>query len=283
MVSCAPRHPCGAAACQKRYDVVLDPSSALLTGRVAVVTGGARGIGAATAAALARFGADVAICDREDQSETAKAIADAGRKAHVGTLDVRDGEAVAAFLADAQRELGNFDVLVNNAGGGFWSPFLDVRGKGQTALVDENFTSVTHVVRHGVPLMNDGGSIVNVTSIEAHRAAPGFAVYAAMKAAVEQLTRSLALELSPRRIRVNCVAPDAIPTPGDAGLSEAVGGQDYGSKVPLGWGTPDDCAAPIVYLAGDMSAFVNGTTLHVDGGAMAASGWVRREDGVFVL
>lgn len=261
--------------------MVLDPSVALLAGKTAVVTGAARGIGAATAVALARFGADVAICDKEDQSATAKAIEETGRKAVVGTLDVRHTDAVNTFIAEAHAALGPLDILVNNAGGGFWSPFLDVRPKGQQALVDENFTTVTNVVRAGVPLMNDGGSIINVTSVEAHRAAPGFAIYAAMKAAVEQLTKSLALELSPRRIRVNTVAPDSIPTPGDEGLAEAVGGVDYGDKVPLGLGTPDDCAAPIVFLASAMSSFMTGTTLHVDGGTDAASGWTRRPDGTW--
>ncbi|MEU0934242.1 SDR family oxidoreductase [Embleya sp. NPDC005971] len=179
--------------------------------------------------------------------------------------------------------------MVNNAGGGFRAPFQDVTAKGRGALVDENFTSVTHVVRHGVPLMNDGGSIVNVTTVEAFRAAPGFAVHAAMKAAVEQLTRSLALELSQRRIRVNCLAPDAIPTPGDAGLGATVphdGGEDYeayAAKVPLGFGTTDDCAAAIVFLASDMSRFITGTTLHVDGGSPAASGWTRRANGTFMF
>ncbi|MCF2526285.1 SDR family NAD(P)-dependent oxidoreductase [Yinghuangia soli] len=261
--------------------MVLDASSSLLTGKVAVVTGAARGIGAATAVALARFGADVAICDKEDQSTTLKALEETGRKVYAGTLDVRDTEAVEAFVQGAHAELGALDVLVNNAGGGFWAPFLEVSPKGQRALIDENFTTVANVVRSGVPLMNDGGSIVNVTSVEAHRAAPGFAVYAAMKAAVEQLTKSLALELAHRRIRVNCVAPDAIPTPGDEGLAESVGGLDYAAKVPFGLGTPDDCAAPIVFLAGPMSGFMTGTTLHVDGGTHAASGWTRRPDGVW--
>ncbi|MYS85860.1 SDR family NAD(P)-dependent oxidoreductase [Embleya scabrispora] len=267
--------------------MLLDPSAALLTDRIAVVTGAARGIGAATAVALARFGADVAICDREPigLQETAKAIEASGRRTLAVELDVRDGDGVERFLHEAHSTLGGLDILVNNAGGGFWSPFMEVRPKGQTALVDENFTSVTHVIRHGAPLMREGGSIVNVTSIEAFRAAPGFAVYAAMKAAVEQLTKSLALELSDRRIRVNCVAPDAIPTPGDAGLAETFetdeGAYDYAAKVPLGLGTPDDCAAPIVFLAGDLARFVTGTTLHVDGGTMAASGWVRRPDGTF--
>jgi 3-oxoacyl-[acyl-carrier protein] reductase len=267
--------------------VLLDPSAALLTDRVAVVTGAARGIGAATAVALARFGADVAICDRESTGlqEVAKAIEATGRRALAVELDVRDGDGVERFVREAHSALGPLDILINNAGGGFWSPFMEIRPKGQAALVDENFTSVTHVIRHGVPLMREGGSIVNVTSIEAFRAAPGFAVYAAMKAAVEQLTKSLALELSHRRIRVNCVAPDAIPTPGDAGLAETFetdeGAYDYGAKVPLGLGEADDCAAPIVFLAGDLARFVTGTTLHVDGGTMAASGWVRRQDGTF--
>ena len=115
-----------------------------------------------------------------------------------------------------------------------------------------------------------GGSIINVTSIEAHRAAPGFAVYSAMKAAVANLTQSLALELGPRRIRVNCVAPDVIPTPG-------VGPMDVHTPLPIG-GEVDDVAAAVVFLAGDLARFVTGTTIHVDGGNLAAGGWHRRAD-----
>jgi NAD(P)-dependent dehydrogenase (short-subunit alcohol dehydrogenase family) len=269
---------------------MMDVSDVGLTGKVAVVTGGAGGIGAAAAVALARFGADVAICDRDavGLARTASDIEAAGRRVVTAELDVRDSAPVGAFLRDAAAKLGPLDVLVNNAGGGFWSPFLSVRPKGQAALVDENFTSVTHVVRHGVPVMRDGGSIVNVTSVEAFRAAPGFAVYAAMKAAVEQLTRSLALELSPRRIRVNCVAPDAMPTRGDAPLASAVSGgagdayARYGAKVPLGLGTPDDCAGAIVFLAGGLSRFVTGSTVHFDGGSSAAAGWTRAPDGTWL-
>ena len=175
-----------------------------------------------------------------------------------GELDVRDGDAVDALVGEVADEFGRVDILVNNAGGGVLRAVPRRRApKGQATLVDENFSSVTHFVRGCVPLMADGGSIINVTSIEAHRAAPGFGVYAAMKAAVESLTKTLALELAPRGIRVNCIAPDAIPTPGDEGLAEAVSQGDreaYGRKMPLGWGDADDCAGPIVFLASELVA-----------------------------
>jgi NAD(P)-dependent dehydrogenase (short-subunit alcohol dehydrogenase family) len=264
---------------------VIDESAVSLAGRVAVVTGAAQGIGEATAIALARFGADVAICDRAEDglASTASDVEALDRKIVQAVLDVRDADAVEGFVREIAARFGRVDILVNNAGGGFHAHFLDVNPKGQRALVDENFTSVTNFVRGCVPLMVEGGSIVNVTSIEAFRAAPGFGIYAAMKAAVESLSRTLALELSDRRIRVNTVAPDAIPTPGDATLGEAAHGggpaEGYGAKVPLGWGTTDDCAAAIVFLASDLSRFVTGTTIHVDGGTMAASGWQRRPDG----
>lgn len=265
---------------------MLDSSAISLDGKVAVVTGAAQGIGEATAIALARFGADVAICDREPDGlkSTTAEITALGRAVVSTVLDVRDADAVASFVDEVRERFGRADVLVNNAGGGFHAHFLDVSPKGQRALVDENFTSVTHFVRGCVPLMTNGGSIVNITSIEAFRAAPGFGVYAAMKAAVESLSRTLALELSDRKIRVNTIAPDAIPTPGDAGLSQAAHGGEsahdsYAAKIPLGWGNTDDCAAAVVYLASDLSRFVTGTTLHVDGGTMAGSGWQRRPDG----
>ena len=267
--------------------VPVDPSTPSLAGRNAVVTGAAQGIGAAIACAFAAYGADVAVCDRNENglATTAGAIEATGRRTVTGVLDVRDGDAVSHWLAEVDAGLGPIDILVNNAGGGFWSSFLDVRAKGQAALVDENFTSVTHFIRGCVPLMPPpprGGSIINVTSIEAFRAAPGFGIYAAMKAAVESLTKTLALELADRRVRVNCIAPDAIPTEGDAGLAEAVhagGVGDYGAKVPLGLGHVDDAAAAAVFLAGDLSRFVTGTTIHLDGGTFAASGWHKGPSG----
>src|SRR5207302_5749037 len=178
---------------------------ALLTDRVAVVTGAAVGIGRATTLALARFGADVAVCDRDGANLTTlvKGVEGVGRAAVADVLDVREPEAVASFCAAVGERFRRVDVLVNNAGGGFHADFLDVNLKGLDALVRENFSSVTHFVRAIAPLMTDGGSIVNLTSIEAHRAAPGYAIYSAQKAAVASPTKSLALELGERRIRVN--------------------------------------------------------------------------------
>ena len=153
----------------------LGPESVLLAGRVAVVTGAAAGLGAAVAAALARFGADVALCDRDASglAATAREVEAAGRRTLSGVLDVREEPAVREFLARVGDELGRGDVLVNNAGGGFQAPFLELSQRGQDALVRENFTSVTHFVRGFVPLVPEtGGSIVNMSSVEAHRAGP---------------------------------------------------------------------------------------------------------------
>lgn len=259
-----------------------DPSSILLTDRVAVVTGVGRGVGKATALLFARFGARLAVCDRvaETLARTEKEVAATGQPVLARELDVRDGDAVETFLSDVAAEYGRVDVLVNNAGGTFFAPFLDVNAKGEAALVAENFSQVTALVRGVVPLMPEGGAIVNLTSIEAHQAAPGFAVYAAMKAALAQLTRTLALELAPRGIRVNAIAPDAIPTGGDEDLQGEMRAADavYDPAVtpPLGFmGTPDDVGAAALFLASDLSRFITGTTLHVDGGNWAAGGWRR--------
>jgi NAD(P)-dependent dehydrogenase (short-subunit alcohol dehydrogenase family) len=253
-----------------------------LDGRVVVVTGAARGIGEAVALACAHLGAEVALCDRDTEplERVAERVRALDRRAHTGVLDVRDGDAVSAFAEATASAFGSVHGLVNNAGGGFAASFLDVNEKGQDALVRENFTSVASMTRAFVALMpppgsgrSGGGSIVNITSIEAHRAGPNFAVYSAMKAAVANLTMSLALELGDRHIRVNCVAPDVIPTPG-------VG--EMPVKTPLPYpGDVDDVAAAVAYLLSDAAGFVSGTTLHVDGGNRAAGGWRRAADGSF--
>ena len=253
----------------------LGPDDVRLRGRIAIVTGSAVGIGAAIAETYARFGADLALCDRNADAlaETAERVRASGQRVHSAVLDVRDMDAVNRFVAELGETWGRVDVLVNNAGGTFNAPFLDVSARGQEALVHENFTSVTHFVRAAVPWMPVSGSIVNLTSIEAHRAGPGYAIYSAMKAAVENFTKSLALELGARGIRVNCIAPDVIPTPGTG---------PFEVRTPLARaGHPDDVAGAALFLACDLSRFVTGATLHVDGGNWAAGGWRRRADGSF--
>lgn len=261
-----------------------------LEGKVVLVTGGAAGIGAATVAMLSELGATTATCDRSPELGE-------GDDPFRRVLDVRDDDALGAFVAAVAERFGRIDVVVNNAGGTFFAPFADLSPKGEAALVAENFTQVTNLVRLTVPHIPAGGCIVNVTSIEAHRAAPGYAVYSAMKAAQANLTQTLALELAPRGIRVNCMAPDVLATEGTRSIG---GGGDGGAPgadgpggearppgiyrtapaPPLGhWGTARDGAGAIVFLASDLARFVTGVTLHVDGGNLAAGGWHRSASG----
>ena len=265
----------------------LAPDSILLTDRVAVVTGAGRGIGAATALALARFGAHVAVFDKDPKllPDVVEQIGALGRRCVSGVLDGRDDDAVATFLKRTHDELGPIDVLVNNAGGTFRARFNDVSPKGEHALIRENFSTVTNCVRHGVPLMSDGGCVINVTSVEAFHAAPAFGVYAAMKAAVQHFTKTLAVEYGHRGIRVNCVAPDMMPTPGDAALAEGGTHVIEGTyPTPLRrMGAAEECAAVIVFLASDMASFINGASIPVDGGTVASGNWKTRLDGTFGL
>ena len=257
----------------------------MLTDRIAVVTGAAQGIGEATALALASLGAHVAICDRQADwlVETADAIDAMGRRVLADVFDVRDAEAVESFMARVANELGPIDILVNNVGGGFHAEFAGVSPKGEAALIAENFGTVTNSVRSALDRLADGAAIVNVTSVEAYHAAPGFGIYAAMKAAIEQFTKTLALELGGRGIRVNCVAPDMIPTPGDAGLaadSSAMSTEHHPTPLRR-MGSTDECAAVIAFLASDLASFVTGTSIPVDGGTVAGAAWKVGLDGTF--
>src|SRR5262245_18326922 len=268
----------------------MDPSSASLAGRTALVTGAGAGIGRAIARVMAAFGARVAVLDREADGarRTAADITGAGGAALAVHADAREPEAVDAALDANAAQLGLVDVLVNNAGGVFAAPFLEAAPKGWHALWRANLESVLHCTQRVARRLVDSGragSIINVVSIEGVRAAPLYAAYAAAKAGVISATRTLALELAPHAIRVNAIAPDICLTEGLEALVPPADRGRWNHIVPLGRAAePDDIAGAAVFLACDLSRYVTGITLHVDGGTQAAGGWYRDPaDGAWVL
>lgn len=256
--------------------MALDPAAVRLDGKVAVVTGAGAGIGRGIAAGLRAFGADVAVWERDpDTSASAAAELDG---LSVPT-DVRDGDQVDRAVAATLDRYGRIDVLVNNAGGVFSSPLLETSENGFDALYRANLRHVLLCTQRVARVMVEaatGGSIVNITSIEGIRAAPGYAAYAAAKAGVINLTKTAALELAPHGIRVNALAPDITLTPGleALGLGSPERRDRLGLVVPLGRpGHVDDIAGVAVFLASSLSGYVTGQTIHVDGGTAASSGW----------
>ncbi len=254
--------------------MAITPSDIMLTGRVAVVTGGGAGIGRGIAAGLAAFGASVAIWERDADScaAAAEAIGALGI-----TLDVRDSGQVDAALEQTTAELGPVTILVNNAGGAFNSALLDTTENGWDALYKANLRHVLlctqrvaqQLVGAGLP-----GSVVNITSIEGVRAAPGYAAYAAAKAGVINYTKTAAFELAPHGIRVNALAPDITLTEGLMRLSPNGLSPEIAEGIPMGRpGNVDEIANATVFLASNMASYITGETLHVDGGTHSAGGW----------
>jgi 3-oxoacyl-[acyl-carrier protein] reductase len=254
--------------------MTIDPSNILLTGRVAVVTGGGEGIGRGIGEGLAAFGATVAIWERNTDTCTSTAEAIGG----LGIVtDVRDSEQVDAALERTTNELGPVSILVNNAGGVFKSPLLETTENGWDALYKSNLRHVllcTQRVARRLVDAGQPGSVINVTSIEGVRAAPGYAAYAAAKAGVINYTKTAALELAPHGIRVNALAPDLTVTEGLMRISHSGLSPDVAHGIPMGRaGQVDEMASAAVFLASDMSSYITGQTIHVDGGTQAASGW----------
>ncbi len=243
---------------------------AKLDGKLALVTGAARGIGQAIAEELAREGADLAICDLQKDwlKETAELIQKLGRKVNTYSVNVTDAQAVSDVISSIQKDFGKIDILVNNAG--ITKDTLLPRMK------EEDWDSVINVNLKGTflftkavarPMMKQrSGTIVNIASVIGLMGNAGQANYAASKAGVIALTKSSAKELGSRNVRVNAVAPGYIATKMTEVLSEEAK-QQMLSNVPLQRpGTPKDVARAVVFLASEDSSYTTGQTLTVSGG-----------------
>ncbi|MFC5742967.1 SDR family NAD(P)-dependent oxidoreductase [Dyella tabacisoli] len=241
-----------------------------LTHRVAVVTGGSRGIGAAVARKLANLGATVVIVYRSSEREAmevVQSIVDAGGTAVAFAADVADTQAVSALIATIVARFGHIDILVNNAGIFEARGLLDMDADHVRRLFESNMGSVWQMTKAAVPhFPPTGGRIVNVSSNLIYSPRPGTGMYAASKAAISVLTHAFANELGARGITVNAVAPSMTRTDMTAETPEARR-QAVMAATPLGRiGEPSDIADVIAFLASDGSRWVTGRTLLTDGG-----------------
>jgi NAD(P)-dependent dehydrogenase (short-subunit alcohol dehydrogenase family) len=238
-------------------------------GKVALVTGGASGIGLAIARRLVAEGARVAIGDANRVSLD-KAAGEFGAAALCREVDVRVEDQVAGLADAAVSQLGALDLGFNCAGLGVFGEITELSEADWDTVIDVCLKGVFFAVKHEARRMiasGRGGAIVNIASLNAHVPMIGGAAYTCAKAGVEMLSRNAALELAPRRIRVNTVSPGLTDTPLTAGLRETPGLEDaFHERIPLRrWGTPEDMAGAALFLASDDAGYISGSNLFVDG------------------
>jgi NAD(P)-dependent dehydrogenase (short-subunit alcohol dehydrogenase family) len=263
-----------------------------LKGKVALVTGGGAGIGKAIVEAYGDLGAKIAVAEIDAAKVEAlnAGFAKAGIDGIAIQADVQKTEDVKRMIAEVDRKFGRLDVLVNNVGHHLYSfsPLETMEEAAMDALYNINLRQLFIVTKHAIPLMRRGkagGSVINVSSIEGFRGSTYNIAYTAFKHGVTGFTRGLALELSDARIRVNTIAPETTET--EQVAMAAFMKPQYRDRpeiaarsIPLGrFGYPSDHAGAAVYLATDLSLWVTGTTIHVDGGGLAAGGMQRLPDG----
>ncbi len=266
---------------------------AALDGKVAAVVGGAKGIGAAVTLALAAAGVDIAFCDDDaDAAErTRRDVEQLGRRVTAQVADALDPGQLADFFTTIDRDFGRLDILVNVVGGARRMWFTQTTPADWAEQIHRNFGWAIQSTSLAVERMQAGGrggSIISFTTIEAHRGAAMYAVYAGAKAGLTNFSRSLAVELAAEGIRVNLVASDATPSAritamleeqerrAPETMSPELRAKALGIYVPAGAPpSVDDLADVVLFLASDLSRSVTGTTLHADGGTWAASGFLR--------
>ncbi|MGA8943553.1 MAG: 3-oxoacyl-[acyl-carrier-protein] reductase [Thermoactinomyces sp.] len=243
----------------------------MLTDKVAVVTGGSRGIGRAIALSLAKAGADVAIFyagNHTAAEETVAAIRETGRKAAAFQVDVSRSDQVEKAFKEVQSSLGQVNILVNNAGITRDNLLMRMKEDEWDQVIDTNLKGVflcTKAVARSM-MKQRSGRIINISSVVGVAGNPGQANYVAAKAGVIGLTKTTARELASRGITVNAVAPGYIETDMTAGLDEQIK-QQMLAAIPLAtFGKPEDIAELVTFLASDSARYITGQTIHVDGG-----------------